>query len=373
VAAAAPRVYLTGEEAGVVAGLLDLETRIVPNASALKMTYAAWSKGTAALLLAIRDVAAAYDTLDELEAEWQQSVPELLERLPQAERSAAAKGWRWIGEMEEIADTFAAAGSRGLPSRGRRGVPHVIRARGLQKRYGERLVFAGVDVDLDRGRLLLVTGANGSGKTTLLRVLAGLAVPSGGELELPPRETIGYLGHEPLVYRELTPLENLTLFGRLYRIPERASGSGCCSSASASGRCATSASRRSRAGCSSASASAACCFPILAAPARRAGERARRERARVARRGARRAPSRRRRGDARPAQCRALRNRPAGVRMNYASDVAALARKDLLLELRAKETLPSMLVFVIATLTIFHFALPAARATSLRSGCCGSR
>jgi ABC-type multidrug transport system ATPase subunit len=97
----------------------------------------------------------------------------------------------------------------------------VIRGRGLAKRYGERLVFEGVDVDLDRGRLLLVTGPNGSGKTTLLRVLAGLAATSAGELELPARETIGYLGHEPLVYRELTPLENLTLFGRLYRIPER--------------------------------------------------------------------------------------------------------------------------------------------------------
>jgi ABC-type multidrug transport system ATPase subunit len=97
----------------------------------------------------------------------------------------------------------------------------VIRARGLAKRYGERPVFAGVDVDLDRGQLLLVTGPNGSGKTTLLRVLAGLAAPSGGDLALPGRETIGYLGHDPLVYRELTPLENLTLFGRLYRIPER--------------------------------------------------------------------------------------------------------------------------------------------------------
>ena len=97
----------------------------------------------------------------------------------------------------------------------------MIRARSLAKRYGERRVFAGVDVDLDRGGLLLVTGPNGSGKTTLLRVLAGLAAPSGGELQLPLRETIGFLGHEPLVYRELTPLENLTLFGRLYRIPER--------------------------------------------------------------------------------------------------------------------------------------------------------
>jgi heme ABC exporter ATP-binding subunit CcmA len=97
----------------------------------------------------------------------------------------------------------------------------VIRARGLVKRYGDRRVLAGVDVTLDRGELLLVTGPNGSGKTTLLRVLAGLVAPNGGELELPSRETIGYLGHEPLVYRELTPLENLTLFGRLYRVPER--------------------------------------------------------------------------------------------------------------------------------------------------------
>ncbi len=97
----------------------------------------------------------------------------------------------------------------------------MIRARGLAKRYGDRLVFDGVDTELDRGDVLLVTGPNGSGKTTLLRVLAGLAAPSSGELELPSRETIGYLGHDPLVYRELTPIENLTLFGRLYRIPER--------------------------------------------------------------------------------------------------------------------------------------------------------
>jgi heme exporter protein A len=94
----------------------------------------------------------------------------------------------------------------------------VIRARGLEKRYGERLVFDRVDVELERGGLLLVTGPNGSGKTTLLRVLAGLAAPSGGELVLPGRATIGYLGHEPLVYRELTPLENLRLFARLYRV-----------------------------------------------------------------------------------------------------------------------------------------------------------
>jgi heme ABC exporter ATP-binding subunit CcmA len=97
----------------------------------------------------------------------------------------------------------------------------VIRGRGLAKRYGERRVFAGLDLDLADDDFLLVTGPNGSGKTTLLRLLAGLAVPTAGELELPPRHELGYLAHEPLVYRELTPLENLTLFGRLYRIPER--------------------------------------------------------------------------------------------------------------------------------------------------------
>jgi heme exporter protein A len=97
----------------------------------------------------------------------------------------------------------------------------VISAHGLAKRYGDKRVFAGIDLELEDGGFLLVTGPNGSGKTTLLRVLARLAAPSAGELVLPERHTIGYLGHEPLVYRELTPLENLTLFGRLYRLPER--------------------------------------------------------------------------------------------------------------------------------------------------------
>jgi heme ABC exporter ATP-binding subunit CcmA len=98
----------------------------------------------------------------------------------------------------------------------------MLTARNLSKRFGEKRVFGRVDVSLDAGGFLLVTGPNGSGKTTLLRVLAGLAAPTSGELELPPREVVGYLGHEPLVYRELTPLENLHLFGRLYRVPERA-------------------------------------------------------------------------------------------------------------------------------------------------------
>jgi ABC-type multidrug transport system ATPase subunit len=97
----------------------------------------------------------------------------------------------------------------------------VISAQGLAKRYGDRSVLRGIDLELEDEGLLLVTGPNGSGKTTLLRVLAGLTAVDKGRLELPPRRVIGFLGHEPLVYRELTPLENLTLFGRLYRLPER--------------------------------------------------------------------------------------------------------------------------------------------------------
>ena len=103
----APALYLSGEEADAVAALFPaLETHVVRDASAVKMVYAAWSKGTAAMLLAIRGVAAHYGVEDE----WRRAAPELGDRLVRAERSAAKKGWRWAGEMDEIADTFAAAG-----------------------------------------------------------------------------------------------------------------------------------------------------------------------------------------------------------------------------------------------------------------------
>jgi heme exporter protein A len=98
----------------------------------------------------------------------------------------------------------------------------MIRAAGLEKRYGPKRVLRGLDFELERGGFLVVTGPNGAGKTTLLRLCAGLAIPTGGTLEVEPeRGGIGFLGHEPLVYRELTVLENLDLYGRLYHVPER--------------------------------------------------------------------------------------------------------------------------------------------------------
>jgi ABC-type multidrug transport system ATPase subunit len=103
----------------------------------------------------------------------------------------------------------------------------VITARKLGRTYGSKHVIRELDLDVARGGFLLLTGPNGSGKTTLLRLIAGLLVPTAGELEVElPRERIGFLGHEPLVYRELTALENLDLYGRLYRVPERRERSG---------------------------------------------------------------------------------------------------------------------------------------------------
>jgi heme ABC exporter ATP-binding subunit CcmA len=98
----------------------------------------------------------------------------------------------------------------------------VIKADGVEKRYGRAWALRRVSFELEAGELLLVTGANGSGKTTLLRLVSGLASPTRGTLAVSAeRREVGYLGHEPLVYRDLTALENLDLYGRLYRVRER--------------------------------------------------------------------------------------------------------------------------------------------------------
>lgn len=109
------RLYLSGGEAGQIAALFAgtrLDARVVSAepgaASALKMAYAGWTKGSAALLLTVRELARAEGVEDALLEEWRLSIPELAGRLAGAERSARRKGWRWIGEMEEIAQSMGA-------------------------------------------------------------------------------------------------------------------------------------------------------------------------------------------------------------------------------------------------------------------------
>jgi 3-hydroxyisobutyrate dehydrogenase-like beta-hydroxyacid dehydrogenase len=111
------RLYLSGSRADEVRVLFErsaLAARIVEGpeygASAVKMAYAAWTKGSAALLLAARALARAGGVEETLLAEWAQSQPALAARSEGAAASAAAKGWRWVAEMEEIAASMGAAG-----------------------------------------------------------------------------------------------------------------------------------------------------------------------------------------------------------------------------------------------------------------------
>jgi 3-hydroxyisobutyrate dehydrogenase-like beta-hydroxyacid dehydrogenase len=114
------RLYLSGKLAPTVAELFDgtiLDARVVPGeltaASALKMSYAGWTKGSAALLLAVHEAARRLGVDEDLEAEWALSQPELAKRLAAAASSRETKGWRWAPEMQEIARTL---GDAGLPS-----------------------------------------------------------------------------------------------------------------------------------------------------------------------------------------------------------------------------------------------------------------
>ncbi len=103
-----------------------------------------------------------------------------------------------------------------------------IRLAGLRRDYGERTALDGVGLTLASGQSLVVLGPNGAGKTTLLRILATLLRPSGGEVvvlgcTLPSeawklRGRIGYLGHEPLLYRDLSGRENLRFHAKLHGI-----------------------------------------------------------------------------------------------------------------------------------------------------------
>jgi len=111
------RFYLSGERANEIAALFstdEVATRVLEAggvaASAVKMAYAAWTKGTAAMMLDIRAMASANGVEQALVDEWSATSPELIGVGRRAARQAQDRGWRWIGEMDEIAHTFATAG-----------------------------------------------------------------------------------------------------------------------------------------------------------------------------------------------------------------------------------------------------------------------
>ncbi len=103
----------------------------------------------------------------------------------------------------------------------------------LRRDYGDTVALRSVSLELERGQTLTVLGPNGAGKTTLLRILAGLLRPTSGQVavlgcSLPGeawriRSRIGYLGHQPLLYRELTLRENLRFHGRLFGLGDEGS------------------------------------------------------------------------------------------------------------------------------------------------------
>jgi 3-hydroxyisobutyrate dehydrogenase-like beta-hydroxyacid dehydrogenase len=111
------RLALCGPGADTVAALFAntaVDARVIDGeigaASALKMAYAAWTKGSAALLLAVEQAAATLDVAAALHEEWGLSQPALAQRSHAARAAAVEKGWRWTGEMREIAATMRAAG-----------------------------------------------------------------------------------------------------------------------------------------------------------------------------------------------------------------------------------------------------------------------
>lgn len=101
----------------------------------------------------------------------------------------------------------------------------ILRANGIRKRFESRSVLRDASMDLRSGECVLLQGANGSGKTTLAQILATLLAPDRGTIEFDgapalknrqaTRRAIGFASHRPLLYPGLSPLENLSFFGRL--------------------------------------------------------------------------------------------------------------------------------------------------------------
>ena len=129
--------------------------------------------------------------------------------------------------MDDAPTTQSTESAASLPVGTESGVP-VIELEGLTRHFGERTVLRDVSLTLRQGQTLAVLGRNGAGKSTLLRILATLLRPHGGSAKLfgepIPRQgwkvrgRLGLLGHEPLLYRDLSGRENLVYHARLHRI-----------------------------------------------------------------------------------------------------------------------------------------------------------
>ena len=244
-----------------------------------------------------------------------------------------------------------------------------IEVEGLHREFGDRSALAELGFRLEAGRSLAVLGPNGSGKSTLLRILAGLLRPSRGLVsvlgcELPKqthrlRGRIGYLGHEPLLYRDLNARENLDLAAALHRLdPEaaRARIEALLEEVGMERRGGRPRQPSSRPGCDSGSTSAAPCLPepellLLDEPDAHLDTDARRlvEPLIAAERG----PHPRHR-QPRPRGRGRRRGRGAGAGM---TPFSALLRKDLRVELRTLRSLPAMALFAVTAFVIFRFGL----------------
>ena len=100
----------------------------------------------------------------------------------------------------------------------------IIAVHNVVKQFGRFAALRGVTAEFDGGRFHAILGENGAGKTTLLRALAGLAQPTRGDISIfgkspqQARREIGYMAHPSLLYDEMSGMENLRYFARLYRI-----------------------------------------------------------------------------------------------------------------------------------------------------------